>query len=303
MKTINLNIKNMVCQRCILVVQNELQSLGAFVTTIRLGHVTINAPESLNKSIIAERLNSYGLVMLEDKEQIFMEEIKLCVHQYLEKLESCSQEIKFSDFLAHELGKNYNFISKHFSKSQGITVETYYINKRVDRVKELLKYDELNLSEIAVTLRYSSVHYLSSQFKRVTGISVSDYKEEMRKENSYYKNLSEAIDDFREKGYSYNFNKKNDCLECKDLCASFMIKDLNISEFYRFDENENAAGKSVIYGIETKDGLKGLLMEKSNLKKKDFFKKLSAQVNNTSKEKLSLKIDGISYNKDKISNI
>ncbi|PZX51519.1 AraC-like DNA-binding protein [Algoriphagus ratkowskyi] len=287
MKTINLNIKNMVCQSCILVVRNELQSLGAFVSTIRLGHVTIHAPESLTKNIIAERFISYGLGILEDKEQILMEEIKLCVQQYLKKLESSSQEIKFSDFLAHEIGKNYNFISKHFSKSQGITVETYYINKRVDRVKELLKYDELNLSEIAVTLRYSSVHYLSSQFKRVTGISVSDYKEVMRNENSYYKNLSEAIDDFREKGYSYNFNKKNDCLECKDLCASFMIKDLNISEFYRFDENENAAGKSVIYGIETKDGLKGLLIEKSNLKKKDFFKKLSAQVNNTSKEKLS----------------
>lgn len=279
MKTINLNIKNMVCQSCILVVRNELQSLGAFVSTIRLGHVTIHAPESLTKSIIAERLNSYGLVMLEDKEQIFMEEIKLCVQQYLEKLESSSQEIKFSDFLAHELGKNYNFISKHFSKSQGITVETYYINKRVDRVKELLKYDELNLSEIAITLRYSSVHYLSSQFKRVTGISVSDYKEVIRNENVYYKNLSEAIDDFREKGYSYNFNKKNDCLECKDLCASYPIDDLNMSEVYRFHESKDAAGESTLYSIETKDGLRGLLIDISNMKNSELFEKLSIKLN------------------------
>ena len=283
MKTINLNIKNMVCPRCILVVQNELESLGAFVSTIRLGHATIQAPQSVTKNKIADRLNSYGFELLEDKEQILMEQIKLGIQHYIEKLENSSKEVMLSDFLAHEIGKNYNFLSKLFSKSEGVTIETYYINKRIDRVKELIKYDELNLSEIAVKLGYSSVHYLSSQFKRVTGLSVSDYKEMMRNENRYYKSLSEALHDLREKGYTYNFSKKNDCLECKDLCASFQIEDLNISEFYRFDENEDAAGKSVIYGIETPDGLKGLLIDNSSLRNKEIIKKLSSKVNKKQK--------------------
>ncbi|HNP16941.1 MAG TPA: AraC family transcriptional regulator [Fulvivirga sp.] len=286
MKTINLNIKNMVCPRCILVIQNELESLGAFISTIRLGHATIQVPETVTKSIIADRLNSYGFELLEDKEQILMEQIKLGIQHYIEKLENSSKEAMLSDFLAHEIGKNYNFLSKLFSKSEGVTIETYYINKRVDRVKELIKYGELNLSEIAVKLGYSSVHYLSSQFKRVTGLSVSDYKEMMRNENRYYKSLSEALHDLREKGYTYNFNRKEDCLECKDLCASFQIEELNISEFYRFDENEDAAGKSVIYGIETKDGLKGLLIDNSNLQNKALFRRLSDKLRDGSGEKM-----------------
>ena len=105
----------------------------------------------------------------------------------------------------------------------------------------------------------------------------------MRNENRYYKSLSEALHDLREKGYTYNFSKKNDCLECKDLCASFQIEDLNISEFYRFDENEDAAGKSVIYGIETPDGLKGLLIDNSSLRNKEIIKKLSSKVNKKQK--------------------
>jgi AraC-like DNA-binding protein len=265
----------MVCPRCILAVQNELESLGAFVSTIRIGFATIHASESVTMSIIAHRLSTYGLELLEDKEEVLIEKIKLVIHRYIQNLENSSKEIMLSDFLAHDIGKNYNFISKHFSKSEGITIETYYINKRVDRVKELIRYDELNLSEIADKLGYSSVHYLSTQFKRVTDLSVSDYKELIRKENRYYKGLSEALDDLRKKGYSYNFNKKNDCLECKVLCASFRIKDLNISEFYRFDENEDAAGKSVIYGIETRDGLKGLLIDSSDLKNNVLLEKLS----------------------------
>tara|TARA_R110002072_G_scaffold87601_2_gene197608 strand:- start:464 stop:1336 length:873 start_codon:yes stop_codon:yes gene_type:complete len=274
MKTINLNIKNMVCPRCILVIQNELQGLGATVSTIQLGRATVQIPDTLTRSTIAARLNTYGFELLEDKEEILIEQIKLGIQNYIELLESSTQEVMLSDFLAHEIGKNYNFLSKLFSKSERLTIEAYYINKRIDRVKELLQYDELNLSEIAVKLGYSSVHYLSSQFKRVTGLSVSDYKEAIRDENHYYRNLSEALDDLRGKGYNYNFSRKEDCLECKDLCASFKIDDLNISEFYRFDENEDPTGHSVIYGIETKDGLKGLLVDNSHLQNKDLLKKL-----------------------------
>ncbi|MGB5929094.1 MAG: helix-turn-helix transcriptional regulator [Cyclobacteriaceae bacterium] len=285
MKVINLNIKNMVCPRCILVVKNTLTELGANVLTIRLGYVSIQIPQNVSKDIIESQLNTYGFELLEDKEEVLMEQIRLGIQRYLEQLESTSKEVMLSDFLAHEIGKNYNFLSKLFSRNKGITVEAHYINKRVDRVKELIKYDELNLSEIAIKLGYSSVHYLSSQFKRVTGLSVSDYKEVKINENQYYKYLSEELDYLREKGFTYNFNRKNDCLECKDLCASFQIEDLDISEFYRFDEKEDTAGKSVIYGIETKDGLKGLLIDHSNLGRKGMFKKLSSKLSDSSSTK------------------
>jgi YesN/AraC family two-component response regulator len=208
MKTLNLNIKNMVCLRCILVVRNELESLGAFVSTIRIGYATIEAPESVTKRIIAYSLSTYGLELLEDKEEVLIEQIKLAVQQYIKNLENFSIEVTLSDFLAHNLGKNYNFLSKHFSKSEGSTIESYYINKRIDRVKELIKYDELNLSEIAAKLGYSSVHYTSSQFKHVTGLSVTDYKAEVLMENHADKAISVPPLRLREKGYTNKFNMK-----------------------------------------------------------------------------------------------
>jgi YesN/AraC family two-component response regulator len=207
MKTLNLNIKNMVCLRCILVVRNELESLGAFVSTIRVGYATIEAPESVTKCIIADSLRTFGLELLEDKEEVLIEQIKLGTQQYIKKLEDLSIKMTLSDFLAHDIGKNYNFLSKHFSKSEGSTIESYYINKRIDRVKELIKYDELNLSEIAAKLGYSSVHYTSSQFKHVTGLSVSDYKVEMRNEEHFNKDISASLLELTGKGYYINFNK------------------------------------------------------------------------------------------------
>ena len=260
-------------------VKNTLNELGIHVLTIRLGYASIQMPQTVTKDMIESRLNKYGFELLEDKEEVMMEQIKLGIQHYIEKLETSTTEVMLSDFLAQEIGKNYNFLSKLFSRSKGITIEAYYINKRVDRVKELIKYDELNLSEIAVKLGYSSVHYLSSQFKRVTGFSVSDYKEVIRNENRYYKNIAEALSDLREKGYTYNFDKKNGCLECKDLCASFQIEDLHISEFYRFKEYEDAAGNSIIYGIETSDGLKGLFIDSNNLVNERLSKKLSSKSN------------------------
>ncbi|MEQ9442778.1 MAG: AraC family transcriptional regulator [Cyclobacteriaceae bacterium] len=286
MKTINLHIKNMVCPRCIFVVQNELAQLGVNVTTIRLGYASVQVPEDITQQKIASHLNHYGLELLQDKEDILVENIKLGIRDYIQMQEASSKDSLLSEYLAQEIGKNYNFLSKLFSRHEGQTIETYYIHKRIERVKELVGYDELNLSEIAMMLGYSSVHYLSSQFKRVTGLSVSDYKEIVRNENRYYKNISEALTDLREKGYTYNFNRKKDCLECKDLCASFQIEELNISEFYRFDEKEDAAGKSVIYGITTKDGLKGLLIDNSHLQHKASFKRISDKLKEKSHEQI-----------------
>lgn len=258
----------MVCPRCIFVAQNELAQLGASITTIRLGFASIQVPEHITKHMIASRLNEYGLELLEEKEDILIERIKLGVQRYIQALEKTVKNDTLSECLAQEIGKNYNFLSKLFSKHEGQTIETYYIHKRIDRVKELIQYEELNLSEIAMNLRYSSVHYLSTQFKRVTGISVSEYKAKLRNKYLHYKNISEALTHLREQGYTYSFDKKNGCLECKDLCVSFRIEDLNISEFYRFNESVDSAGNSIIYGIETPGGLKGLFIDSNSASSK-----------------------------------
>lgn len=261
MKTIHLHIKNMVCPRCILVVQNELKTLGADILTLRLGYASVRLPDDVTKKQISSGLHKYGFELLEDKDNILLEQIKLSIQEYIQTLEISVKEIMLSEYLARELGKNYNLLSKLFSKQEGETIETYYINKRIERVKELLQYEELNLSEIAMKLGYSSVHYLSSQFKRVTGLSVSEFKENLKEEQHLYKNLSEALEALRAKGYTYSFNKKNDCLECQDLCVSYKLDELQISEFYRFQENQDTAGNSVVYGVETQDGLKGLFID------------------------------------------
>jgi len=156
-------------------------------------------------------------------------------------------EVPMSVFLAREIGKNDNFLSKHFSKNEGVTVESFFIIKKIDREKELIKYDQLNLCEIAIKMGDSSVHYLSNQFKRVIGLSVSEYKKVMSNEKQHCQDLSEALDDLREKGYTYNFDRNKDWLECKDLCARFQIEELSFSKFYRFDENEDVNDLSIIY--------------------------------------------------------
>jgi len=141
---------------------------------------------------------------------VLIELIKLGTQRYIKKLEDMTLEVPMSVFLAREIGKNDNFLSKHFSKNEGVTVESFYIIKKIDREKELIKYDQLNLCEIAIKMGDSSVHYLSNQFKRVIGLSVSEYKKVMSNEKQHCQDLSEALDDLREKGYTYNFDRNKD---------------------------------------------------------------------------------------------
>jgi len=179
MKSTNLHIKNMVCPRCILVVTNELTAIGAEIIQAELGHVSVNLPDQLTTDEINSKLKEFGFELLTDKELQVVEQIKVEVLRYLELLEKNAVEYNLSDYLVGEIGKNYSYLSKLFSKHENVTIENYYISRKIKRVKELLSYNELTLSEIAVQLGYSSVHYLSSQFKRVTGQSVSGYKKQL----------------------------------------------------------------------------------------------------------------------------
>jgi len=261
MESINLHIKNMVCPRCILVVEKELKEMGAQVLSIDLGHVTITIQNQPSIDEIDKRLREFGFELLEDKQEVMVEQIKLTIRNYIDKLGMSRNDGTLSDFLARELGKNYNFLSKLFPKLESQTIENYYIEKRVDRVKELLDYDEQSLSEIAVVLGYSSVHYLSTQFKKVTGLSVSEYKKEIEQLHTRYTSISTALNDLKRQGFIYDFNKKDDWFECIELGSLFHKHDVEIKEVYRFKEASSRNGRSVVYSIDSGNGVKGLMVQ------------------------------------------
>jgi YesN/AraC family two-component response regulator len=178
----HLYIKNMVCPRCIMAVQDTLARAGAHVLEVQLGHARIVPVSGFSKEKAVENLHSLGFEVLQNPEEQLSEHIRLHVHAYLRLTEKQETHQNLSAYLAEQLNKNYASLSRHFRKYQGTTIENYYILCRIERVKALLQEGGLNVSQIAHLLGYSSVHYLSGQFKKVTGASVTDYKKDLTKE-------------------------------------------------------------------------------------------------------------------------
>lgn len=170
-------VKNMVCNRCILVVQNELEKLDLKIKNIRLGEVTLEndlTPEDKQK--IEKIFEPLGFEVIDDKKGRIIEKIKNTIINLVHHQE---QDLKtnLSDVVSEELHHDYNYLSNLFSEIEGTTIEKYFIAQKIEKVKELLVYDELSLSEIAFRLNYSSVAYLSNQFKKVTGLTPSHFKQ------------------------------------------------------------------------------------------------------------------------------
>jgi AraC family transcriptional regulator len=173
-----LYIKNMVCNRCITVVTNELTELGIGYTSVRLGEVDI--PEKLSdaqNAQLRQRLTTHGFEVLDDKKAALISQIKTAVINYIQFDESKSIKVNLSAHIAEKVGKDYNYLSGLFSEVEGITIEKFVILQRIEKVKELLVYGELSLSEIAWKMGYSSLAHLSGQFKKITGLTPSDYRE------------------------------------------------------------------------------------------------------------------------------
>lgn len=170
-------IKNMVCNRCIMVVQNELEKLGLKVKAIKLGEVILdNAPTDVDKKKIEANLVVLGFELIDDRRSRIIERIKTVIIELVHR-QNGEMKSNLSDILSSELHHDYNYLSNLFSEIEGTTIEKYFIAQKIERVKELLVYDELTLSEIAYTLNYSSVAYLSNQFKKVTGLTPSHFKQ------------------------------------------------------------------------------------------------------------------------------
>jgi AraC family transcriptional regulator len=171
-------IKNMVCTRCIMVVKQELERHGLHPEKVALGEVTIAedelSDEQQNKLDAA--LVNLGFERIDDRKARLIESIKNKVISLVHHANDVHLKFNWSTVLAEELHYEYNYLSNLFSGVEGITLEQYIIRQKIERVKELLFYDELSLSEIAGRLGYSSVAHLSSQFKKVTGFTPSEMK-------------------------------------------------------------------------------------------------------------------------------
>lgn len=171
-----LYIKNMVSNRCKMIVKSQLEKFGWHYVFVELGEVEIMEeipPEQLN--LLNIQLGKYGLWLLEEKKGILIERIKNIIIDLVHYSEK-QPGTNLSDYLGERLHYNYTYLANLFSEHQGITIERFYLTHKIERVKELLIYDEMSLTEIADKLHYSSVAHLSNQFKKMTGLTPSNYK-------------------------------------------------------------------------------------------------------------------------------
>ncbi|MBK9389265.1 MAG: helix-turn-helix transcriptional regulator [Bacteroidetes bacterium] len=174
----------MVCTRCKMAVKSELEKLGLHYIIVNLGEAEIMeeiSPEQL--SDLSVGLKKSGLELMDDKKSILVEKIKTSIIELVHYTEE-QIKVNLSEYLSYKLDHDYTYLSNLFSEVKGTTIENYYLTHKIERVKELIVYDELNLTEIAYKLHYSSVAHLSNQFKKMTGLTPSHFKSLKRKKLS-----------------------------------------------------------------------------------------------------------------------
>ena len=166
----------MVCIRCQMVVESELKKLGLQYIDVKIGEANVIEniePEQLRQLDIA--LRKSGLLLMDDKKSILVEKIKSAIIELVHYTEE-QIKVNLSDYLSEKLNYNYTYLANLFSEVKGITIEKYYLTHKIEKVKELIVYDEMNLTEIAYKMHYSSVAHLSNQFKKYTGLTPSHFK-------------------------------------------------------------------------------------------------------------------------------
>jgi AraC-like DNA-binding protein len=175
-KQYRLLIKNMVCQRCVMTVENIFRSLEIRFRTVELGEVELQEkPTNAQLHDIDIELNKVGFELIEKRVNKIIEDIKQAVLEYL-NLGIDGENLKLSAFITKQIPYDYSYLSDLFSSVEGKTIEQFFILQRIEKVKELLVYDQLSLTEISYQTGFSSVHHLSAQFKKVTGLTPSYFK-------------------------------------------------------------------------------------------------------------------------------
>ena len=184
-----LYIKYMVSLRCIMMVKEELKQLGLRYVSVELGvvdvleDITQQQHDDLKKNLLKS-----GLELLDDKKSILIEKIKAVIVEMIHYADELPK-VNYSDYISEKLNYDYTYLANIFSEVKGITMQQFIIVHKIEKVKELLLYDELNLTEISYKMNYSSVAHLSNQFKKVTGLSPSFYKQLKQKRNENLENL------------------------------------------------------------------------------------------------------------------
>lgn len=169
-------IKNMVCNRCVMVVKNIFTEAGAEPEAVILGKVSLRtAPTFSQYEKIEKKLNEVGFEILTDQKKKLVDQVKSVIVKNIQG-DLSERNLNFSDILATALNKDYSYVSKLFSEAEGMTIEKFIIDQKIEKVKEMLAYGEKSLNDIAFTMGYSSVAHLSSQFKKTTGFTPSEFK-------------------------------------------------------------------------------------------------------------------------------
>jgi len=168
----------MVCDRCVLVVRQQLDELELGYKNIQLGEVELNQiPEQSQLDELRLKLEQKGFELLDDKRSKTVEKIKTTIISLIHGKDADELNLKLSAILEEKMGMDYHYLTTLFSSVEGLTIEKYTILQRIEKVKELLMYDEKNLSDIAFELGYSSVQHLSQQFKKITGLTPTHFKQ------------------------------------------------------------------------------------------------------------------------------
>ncbi|MBS1535070.1 AraC family transcriptional regulator [Flavobacterium sp.] len=171
-----LYIKNMVCSRCKMVVKSVFENIGINPIGVELGEVELkNDIEENQKQELLKSLRAIGFDLIDDRKSKAIDKIKTLI---IDLVQNKNNDLKsnLSDYLSQQLHQDYNTLSNLFSEVENTTIEKYFMNQKIEKVKELIIYDELSLSEIAYSLNYSSVSHLSNQFKKITGFSPTYFK-------------------------------------------------------------------------------------------------------------------------------
>ena len=180
-----IHIKNMVCPRCISAVSNILEQLEIPYVSIKLGEVKlVSSLNAKTKSGLSKVLQNSGFSLIDDRKSQLIEQMKNLV---VDKIHHSSEDldVKWADYIGENIHLDYKYLSSLFSSVESITFEQYIINQKIEHIKELLVYDELTLSEIAFKMNYSSVAYLSNQFKKTTGMTPSQFKKSIDKNRKF----------------------------------------------------------------------------------------------------------------------
>lgn len=189
-------IKYMVSQRCKMAVKEELRKLGIRYANIELGEVEVfDNITHKQREALKVSLHNCGLELMDDKRTILIEKVKNIITEMIHSNDELPR-INYSDFISDRIHHDYTYLSNIFSQVKGITIQQFIISHKVERIKELISYGELNMTEIAWKMNYSSVAHLSNQFKKITGFSPSHFKQSKNKRRNPIEEIDGSVSQF-----------------------------------------------------------------------------------------------------------